>query len=80
MAPDYQNYYYQDIDDDNDGILDIDEPDHLEVTSKPKDPEFLGCKLSIYSKTYNRGDSFTLDIDNSESNTTLKINDLSTGN
>merc|ERR1711978_656565 len=84
-----------DLDDDNDGILDLvddddnndgipdyhdyDHPSNIdesgdlddlelengdeeeEVTEKPKDLSFLGCKISIYPKTYNRGDSFTLE-------------------
>merc|ERR1712018_1126296 len=61
-----------DVDDDNNGILDF------EPTEKPKDPTFLDCQISIYSKTYNRGNSFTLDKENSENNQTLKIDDLST--
>ena len=51
-----------------------------EVTEKPKDLSFLGCKISIYSKTYNRGDSFTLEEENSDRNQTLEIKDLDTGN
>jgi len=49
-----------------------------EVTEKPKDLSFLGCKISIYSKTYNRGDSFTLEEENSDRNQTLEIKDLDT--
>ena len=51
-----------------------------EVTEKPKDLSFLGCKISIYSKTYNRGDSFTLEEENSNKNQTLEIKDLDRGN
>merc|ERR1719336_194721 len=76
-----------DPDDDNDGILDYDDDEQDEslplqdyeeeaVTEKPKDPAFLDCKISIYSKTYNRGDSFTLDKENSDKNQTLEIKDL----
>merc|ERR1712209_109276 len=79
--------------DDNDGILDSDDPDHpsnIDVdgdgiaddfdndSEKPKDPAFLDCKISIYSKTYNRGDSFTLEEENSDRNQTLEIKDLDT--
>merc|ERR1712061_523195 len=60
-----------DVDDDNDGILDF------VPTEKPFDPAFLDCQISIYSKTYNRGNSFTLEKENSENNQTLKIDDLS---
>lgn len=42
-----------------------------------KDPAFLDCKLSLYTKTYLRGDNFTLDKQNTESNDTLLIKDLS---
>merc|ERR1712165_510349 len=63
-----------DIDDDNDGILDF-VPTETSTTEQPKDPAFLDCQISIYSKTYNRGDSFTLDKENSENNQTLKIDD-----
>merc|ERR1712038_1531652 len=73
-----------DIDDDNDGILDLEDLDDqndgfldFATTGKPKDPAFLDCRISIYSKTYNRGDSFTLDKENSENNQTLKMGDLS---
>ena len=90
-----------DLDDDNDGILEDDDPDHPSnidtdgdgipdvfdldyeeevVTEKPKDPAFLDCKISIYSKTYNRGDSFTLETENSDKNQTLEIKDLNKGN
>merc|ERR1712223_2187272 len=65
-----------DLDDDNDGILDF-VPTETSTTEKPKDPAFLDCQISIYSKTYNRGDSFTLDKENSENDQTLKIEDLS---
>merc|ERR1719336_2675201 len=76
-----------DPDDDNDGILDYDDDEQDEslplqdyeeeaVTEKPKDPAFLDCKISIYSKTYNRGDSFTLEKENSDKNQTLEIKDL----
>merc|ERR1719322_873807 len=65
-----------DLDDDNDGILDF-VPTETSTTEQPKDPAFLDCQISMYSKTYNRGDSFTLDKENSENNQTLKIDDLS---
>ena len=45
-----------------------------------KDPAFLDCKLSLFTKTYLRGDNFTLDKQNTESNHTLLIKDLSEGN
>merc|ERR1719411_2151597 len=63
---------------DADGIPDDIDPDNEEevVTEKPKDPAFLDCKISIYSKTYNRGDSFTLETENSDKNQTLEIKDL----
>merc|ERR1712018_569223 len=67
--------YAFDSDDDNDGILDYDYEEKA-VTEKPKDPAFLDCKISIYSKTYNRGDSFTLEKQNSDKNKTLEIKDL----
>merc|ERR1711902_156833 len=40
---------------DGDGIPDVFDLDYEEevVTEKPKDPAFLDCKISIYSKTYN---------------------------
>ena len=73
-----------DLDDDNDGILPILDYEEVrlleEVTEKPKDPAFLDCKISIYSKTYNRGDSFTLEKENSNKNQTLEIEDLDKGN
>merc|ERR1712038_945384 len=65
-----------DIEDDNDGILDF-VTTETSTTEQPKDPAFLDCQISIYSKTYNRGDSFTLDKENSENNQTLRIDDLS---
>ena len=53
-------------------------------TSQPieieKDPAFLDCKLSLFTKTYLRGENFTLDKQNTESNDTLLIKDLSEGN
>ena len=49
------------------------------TTEKVKDPAFLDCQLSLYSKTYLRGDTFTLDKGNTENNQTLKIEDLSEG-
>merc|ERR1711902_296104 len=63
---------------DDDGIPDVFDLDYEEevVTEKPKDPAFLDCKISIYSKTYNRGDSFTLETENSDKNQTLEIKDL----
>jgi len=66
------------IDTDGDGIPDVFDLDNeVEVvTEKPKDPAFLDCKISIYSKTYNRGDSFTLETENSDKNQTLEIKDL----
>merc|ERR1719288_192964 len=67
-----------DLDDDNDGKLDF-VPTETSTTEQPKDPAFFDCQISIYSKTYNRGDSFTLDKENSENNQTLKIDDLSKG-
>ena len=98
-----------DYDDDNDGILDSNDPDidgdgilnefdnnqdlfdqdgdgipdSIDTTEKIeilKDPAFLDCKISLYTKTYLRGDVFTLDKENSESNNTLLIKDLSQGN
>merc|ERR1712038_415564 len=60
---------------DGDGI-----PDSIDTTEKieiVKDPAFLDCKISLYTKTYLRGDAFILDKQNSESNDTLLIKDLS---
>merc|ERR1712038_445330 len=62
----------------NYGITDSDDPDD-DNDSIPDEElyNFLDCQISIYSKTYNRGDSYTLDRENSENNQTLKISDLS---
>ena len=70
------------MDEDGDGISDGSNLDYEgeAVTEKPKDPAFLDCKISIYSKTYNRGDSFTLETENSDKNQTLEIKDLNKGN
>ena len=79
------SYYDIDADDDADGILDVEDVDDGDVegvttTEKPQDPAFLGCKLSLYTKTYLRGNNFTLDRKNSDLNATLAIEDLTKGN
>ena len=78
-------YYDMDADDDTDGILDVEDVDDevegaTTTTEKPQDPAFLGCKLSLYTKTYLRGNNFTLDRKNSDLNATLAIEDLTKGN
>ena len=45
-----------------------------------RDPAFLDCKVSLFSKTYLRGENFSLDITNTDMNETLAIKDLSEGN
>ena len=48
--------------------------------SEERDPGFLDCKITLFSKTYLRGKNFSLDVSNTDTNDTLLIKDLSKGN
>ena len=69
---DYDDYYG--------GVPAIEEIISEDEVLEERDPAFLDCKISLFSKTYLRGENFSLDITNTNMNETLAIKDLSEGN
>ena len=65
---------------DYDAVATSDDSMSEDEVLEERDPAFLNCKISLFSKTYLRGENFSLDITNSDTNETLTIKDLSEGN
>ena len=76
-TPDYKDY---DLDYAYDAVATSDDSMGEDEVLGERDPAFLNCRISLFSKTYLRGEKFSLDITNSDSNETLEIKDLSEGN
>ena len=73
---DYNDYGY----DEYGAVAAIDDSISEDEVLEERDPAFLDCKISLFSKTYLRGENFNLDITNTDMNETLAIKDLSEGN
>ena len=76
-SPNYNDY---DLDYAYDAVATSDYSMSEDEVLEERDPAFLNCKISLFSKTYLRGENFTIDITNSDTNETLAIKDLSEGN
>ena len=72
--------YYDTAYVDYDAVATSDDSMSEDEVLEERDPAFLNCKISLFSKTYLRGENFSLDIANSDTNETLAIKDLSEGN
>ena len=73
---DYDDYYG--------GVPAIEDIISEDEVLEERDPAFLDCKISLFSKTYLRGENFSLDITNTDmpikAYKGLAIKDLSEGN